>query len=89
MQVTNEGVFVSQSVIISNLCHWFVSTRKAQVYPLVYRMITLILTLPVIYNYYRAIFHSHEYSQEDYTLQQDEKWIFDWMFVNIHWKENY
>ena len=32
---------------ISDLCQWLVTTRKAEVYPLVYRVVTLILTLPV------------------------------------------
>lgn len=32
---------------ISDLCEWLVKTRKADVYPLVYRVVTLILTLPV------------------------------------------
>ena len=31
----------------SDLCHWLVKTRKVEVYPLVYRMVSLILTLPV------------------------------------------
>ena len=34
-------------VTISDLCQWLVKTRKAEVYPLVYRVVTLILTLPV------------------------------------------
>ncbi|GMI88110.1 hypothetical protein like AT1G19260 [Hibiscus trionum] len=32
---------------ISNLCQWLVKTRKSEIYPLVYRVVTLILTLPV------------------------------------------
>jgi hypothetical protein len=32
---------------ISDLCKWMVSTRKSSIYPLVYRVVTLILTLPV------------------------------------------
>ncbi|XP_071722923.1 uncharacterized protein [Rutidosis leptorrhynchoides] len=32
---------------ISYLCTWMVSTRKYLIYPLVYRVVTLILTLPV------------------------------------------
>lgn len=34
-------------VTISDLCQWLIKTRKAEVYSLVYRVITLILTLPV------------------------------------------
>ncbi|XP_060965214.1 uncharacterized protein LOC133034190 [Cannabis sativa] len=32
---------------ISDLCQWLVKTRKAEVFPLVYKVVTLILTLPV------------------------------------------
>lgn len=32
---------------ISDLCEWLVKTRKADIYPLVYRVVTLVLTLPV------------------------------------------
>ena len=32
---------------ISDLCQWMVKTRKSEIYPLVYRVVTLILTLPV------------------------------------------
>ncbi|XP_042400838.1 uncharacterized protein LOC121990842 [Zingiber officinale] len=32
---------------ISDLCQWLVKTRKSEVYPLVFRVLTLILTLPV------------------------------------------
>ncbi|KAL4290170.1 hypothetical protein GQ457_14G001000 [Hibiscus cannabinus] len=32
---------------ISALCQWLVKTRKSEIYPLVYRVVTLILTLPV------------------------------------------
>ncbi|GMI87762.1 hypothetical protein like AT1G19260 [Hibiscus trionum] len=32
---------------ISDLCQWLVKTRKSEIYPLVYRVVTLILTLPV------------------------------------------
>ncbi|KAL4346995.1 hypothetical protein GQ457_17G015670 [Hibiscus cannabinus] len=32
---------------ISDLCQWLVRTRKSEIYPLVYRVVTLILTLPV------------------------------------------
>ncbi|XP_031116585.1 SCAN domain-containing protein 3-like [Ipomoea triloba] len=32
---------------ISDLCRWLVKTRKLDIYPLVFRIVTLILTLPV------------------------------------------
>ncbi|XP_019190782.1 PREDICTED: uncharacterized protein LOC109185256 [Ipomoea nil] len=32
---------------ISDLCQWLVKTRKSNIYPLVFRVVTLILTLPV------------------------------------------
>ncbi|KAM6580783.1 hypothetical protein CsatA_004557 [Cannabis sativa] len=32
---------------ISDLCQWLVKTRKAEIFPIVYKVITLILTLPV------------------------------------------
>ncbi|XP_019183943.1 PREDICTED: zinc finger MYM-type protein 1-like [Ipomoea nil] len=32
---------------ISDLCQWMVKTRKLDIYPLVFRIVTLILTLPV------------------------------------------
>ncbi|XP_042388004.1 zinc finger MYM-type protein 1-like [Zingiber officinale] len=32
---------------ISDLCQWLVKTRKLEIYPLVFRVLTLILTLPV------------------------------------------
>ncbi|KAM6598682.1 hypothetical protein CsatA_018291 [Cannabis sativa] len=32
---------------ISDLCQWLVKTRKAKIFPIVYKVITLILTLPV------------------------------------------
>ena len=32
---------------ISELCQWLVKTRKSLFYPYIYRLITLVLTLPV------------------------------------------
>ena len=32
---------------IFDLCHWLIKTRNAEVYPVVYRVLTLILTLSV------------------------------------------
>ncbi|KAK9165560.1 hypothetical protein Scep_000751 [Stephania cephalantha] len=34
-------------IILSDLCQWLVKTRKSEVYPLVFRVVTIILTLPV------------------------------------------
>ena len=32
---------------ISDLCQWMVKTRKSEIFPLVFRVATLVLTLPV------------------------------------------
>ncbi|KAM6540555.1 hypothetical protein CsatB_005002 [Cannabis sativa] len=68
---------------ISDLCQWLVKTRKAEVFPLVYRVVTLILTLPVSTNTTERSFSAMNLVKTTLRNKMEDEFLSDCLLVYI------
>ncbi|XP_019173025.1 PREDICTED: uncharacterized protein LOC109168456 [Ipomoea nil] len=68
---------------ISDLCQWLVKTRKLDIYPLVFRIVTLILTLPVSTATTERSFSAMKIVKTTLRNKMDDQFLNDCLLVYI------
>ena len=68
---------------ISKLCQWMVRTRKLEYYPLIYRVVKLVLTLPVSTATTERAFSAMNVIKTDLRNKMEEEFLSDAMMLFI------
>ena len=67
----------------SKLCQWMVRTRKSEYYPLIYRVVKLVLTLPVSIATTERVFSSMNVIKTDFHNKIEDEFLSDAMMLFI------
>ena len=67
----------------SKLCQWMVRTRKSEYYPLIYRVVKLVLTLPVSIATTERVFSSMNVIKTDLCNKMEDEFLSDAMMLFI------
>ena len=81
-QVRQLPDFISLTTI-SDLCQWLVKTRKSEIFPLVYKVITLILTLPVSTATTERSFSAMKIVKTALRNKMEDDFLSDCLLINI------
>ena len=68
---------------ISKLCQWMVRTRKLEYYPLIYRVVRLVLTLPVFPATTERAFSTMNVIKTDLRNKMEDEFLLDAMILFI------
>ena len=68
---------------ISELCRWMVRTRKSEYYPLIYRVVKLVLTLPVSTATTERAFSVMNVIKTDLRNKMEDEFLSDTMMLFI------
>ena len=68
---------------ISELCQWMVRTRKSEYYPLIYRVVKLVLTLPVSTATTERAFSAMNVIKTDLRNKMEDEFLSDTMMLFI------
>ncbi|XP_075665303.1 uncharacterized protein LOC142634962 [Castanea sativa] len=68
---------------ISELCQWMVRTRKSEIYPLICRVVKLVLTLPVSTAITERAFSAMNVIKTDLRNKMEDEFLLDAMMLFI------